>query len=383
MNTKKKNPLEVRECDYKGEHYSVREDGMIMRHTRLGLRKRKLDEVWTFGIPNYHTGYMEFGGERVHRIVATAFHGDAPSDQHVVDHIDTNRQNNRPDNLRWVTKLENILLNEFTRKKVELICGSVEAFLNDPTLLFGYETEDKNFSWMKNVTPEEAKNCLDNWKHWAKTAAPNLNYKREEHHVGNWIFDKPSFSSSSQHETIVPQARQADFVNPYMNKVPNKSGGYSSVDELQTVPELPISEIDEKEYDDTTESLTPSARQRYWKTPTAFPFCPENVSEDGLQMYLSNLIVGEVFSKNDRYDPYYVVDKGIGKDNKSLIVLTTNRKDEFLSWAITTITIENHKYVHENTEAKAGKELSIKLFKFLTGQGELSEDDINMLDAIS
>ncbi|WP_294143305.1 HNH endonuclease signature motif containing protein [uncultured Sanguibacteroides sp.] len=30
---------------------------------------------------------------------------------YVVDHIDTNRQNNRIENLRWLTKLENVLLN--------------------------------------------------------------------------------------------------------------------------------------------------------------------------------------------------------------------------------------------------------------------------------
>ena len=119
---------EVKDCIYKDEHYSVRDNGAIMRHQREGMRKRKLDEVWSFGTPNIVTGYMDFCGERVHRIVATAFHGQAPSDQHVVDHIDTNRQNNRPENLRWLTKLENILANEITLKKVEMICGSVEAF---------------------------------------------------------------------------------------------------------------------------------------------------------------------------------------------------------------------------------------------------------------
>ena len=136
---------EVRECTYKDERYSARDNGAVMRHQRDGMQKRKLDEVWSFGTPNVVTGYMDFCGERVHRIVATAFHGPAPSEQHVVDHIDTNRHNNRPDNLRWLTKLENILNNEITRKKVELICGSIEAFLENPWLLYGHEKEDQNF----------------------------------------------------------------------------------------------------------------------------------------------------------------------------------------------------------------------------------------------
>lgn len=75
------------ECDYKGEHYSVRDNGAIMRHAKG--RKRPLDEVWTFGEKDVANGYMVFRNERVHRIVATAFIGSAPSPQHVVDHIDT------------------------------------------------------------------------------------------------------------------------------------------------------------------------------------------------------------------------------------------------------------------------------------------------------
>lgn len=42
---------------------------------------------------------MEIASVRVHRIVATAFHGNPPTKEYVVDHIDTNRQNNRPDTL--------------------------------------------------------------------------------------------------------------------------------------------------------------------------------------------------------------------------------------------------------------------------------------------
>ena len=147
---------EVKDCNYKGEHYSARDNGAIMRHQREGLRKRKLDEIWSFGVPNIATGYMDFCGERVHRIVATAFHGPAPSDQHVVDHIDTNRQNNRPENLRWLTKLENILNTEITRKKVELVCGSIEAFLENSALLYGHESEDKNAECDERRSPHFA-----------------------------------------------------------------------------------------------------------------------------------------------------------------------------------------------------------------------------------
>jgi hypothetical protein len=44
---------------------------------------------------------------RVHRLVCEAFHGPPPSPQHVVAHADGDRQNNRADNLRWATYVEN------------------------------------------------------------------------------------------------------------------------------------------------------------------------------------------------------------------------------------------------------------------------------------
>lgn len=151
------------ECEYKGERYKVRDNGAIYRMAREGKPKRAKDEVWTFG-EKMDRGYAKFCSESVHRIVAVAFLGEPPSKQHVVDHIDTNRQNNRPENLRWLTKLENILLNPYTKAKIEYWCGSVESFLEDPSQLIGHEGEDANFAWMRAVTPEEAKNTLANWE---------------------------------------------------------------------------------------------------------------------------------------------------------------------------------------------------------------------------
>ncbi len=58
------------ECDYKSEHYSVRDNGAIMRHPKEGKKPRKLDECWKFGKPN-DKNYLCFSSEQVHRIVAT------------------------------------------------------------------------------------------------------------------------------------------------------------------------------------------------------------------------------------------------------------------------------------------------------------------------
>lgn len=45
---------------------------------------------------------------KVHRLVAEAFHGQAPFDGAVVMHIDENAANNRAHNLRWGTQRDNL-----------------------------------------------------------------------------------------------------------------------------------------------------------------------------------------------------------------------------------------------------------------------------------
>jgi len=363
--------IEERECVYKDETYSARDNGAIMRHQREGMRKRKLDEVWSFGIPNMVTGYMDFCGERVHRIVATAFHGPAPTGQHVVDHIDTNRQNNRPENLRWLTKLENILNNEITRKKVELICGSIEAFLENPSLLYGYETEDKNFSWMRNVTKEEAENCLKNWNNWVKSTSPSSNYKQEKRQVGDWIFSnkpkpnapRPVIPSNKDQKVPVLQGQieESNSVTIDTNEWINQTFGKDNKEVLQ-------------EEDDWFESLTPSAKQS-WRTKTEFPCCPLEVTEDGLERYKENLKEGSIFSKNS-YATYYVMDSKVVKEKNMLAILSTNNEGEvFGAYSLAIVKIEKGKFCHISLKRYGDKEATSHFYKLIIGEEAWTEED--------
>lgn len=162
---------EIRECDYKGEHYSVRDNGAVMRHVRPGKRARKDDNVWTFGLRDERTAYMILGTHRVHIIVATAFLGAKDSKIYVVDHIDTNRCNNRIVNLRWFTRLENALNNPITRRRIEILCGGdIQKFIDNPACLRASvgSLQTRDLAWMRTVTAEEAKNAYENLLNWAK-----------------------------------------------------------------------------------------------------------------------------------------------------------------------------------------------------------------------
>ena len=370
---------EVKECTYKEETYSARDNGAILRHQREGMRKRKLDDVWSFGTPNIATGYMDFCGERVHRIVATAFLGPAPSEQHVVDHIDTNRQNNRPENLRWLTKLENILNNEITRKKVELICGSIEAFLENPALLYGYETEDKNFSWMRNVTKEEAKNCLENWNNWARTASPNPEYKKETPHVGDWIYERRDSPKPTNKTRTVEFGTNENLLLKPSNVDESDSTESHTIDTEEWLSQTfgQKEEIEEKQEEEEVwyESMTPSAKQDWW-TKTEFPCCPPSITEDGLEKYKENLKEGNVFSKN-AYTTYYVIDSKIVKEKNILAILSTNNEGEHYvgAYSLAVVKIDNGKFAHISIRRFGDKETATHFYNVILGEEEWTEDD--------
>lgn len=354
----------IKECEYKGESYSVREDGAVMRHPKKEGKVRPLDNKWTLGKKNPSNGYMTLGSARVHIIVATAFHGVHDTTRFVVDHIDTNRCNNRPENLRWLTRLENILLNEITRKKVELICGSIEAFLENPSLLFGYETEDANFSWMRNVTKEEAQKCLDNWSHWAKTAAPDPNYKKAESHVGDWLFkSKPSIHS----------ATTTELENPFKKAIRESQREYRG-----NVFETPNETKSFEEKDFYKDSLTPLAKQK-WITPTEFPCCPDVYEENGLDQYMDNLKPGALFSSNV-YAKYSVLERAKHSKINDLIILCSKIAEdgEEVDYNINIVAQKNGFFSHECFMRYYDKEYATHIYKTLIGEEEWTMEDDEM-----
>lgn len=309
---------EIKECYYKGELYSVRDNGAVLRHTRVGKRIRKDDDKWTFGKPDEKTGYMIIGSERVHRIVAFAFLGPPPTPQHVVDHIDTNRRNNRPQNLRWLTRLENALNNPITRKKIEYLCGSIETFVNDPSIIQEFANDNPNYGWMRTVTPEEAKASYERLCAWAEKQD---NEKSSGSDVGEWIFapikkDNKIISSTIDQSNNIVQGQTDDVF---------------SVDSY---------------IDNLSESLTPNAMQRDWRTPTEFPLCPSKIEDRPLTAYLNNLYKGTAITKN-QYATHYIDDFTLCKEE--YLIIRAHADEGIKRFSLITITFENGQYVHEET----------------------------------
>ena len=255
---------EIRECDFKERHYSVRDNGAIYRHPKKDCRPSKLDCIWTFGSKDNKTGYMLYGGVRVHQIVATAFHG-TPDDPHmVIDHKDTNRCNNRPENLAWVTRLENALNNPITRNKIKYLCGSIEAFLENPSIL-RESASDPNTGWMRTVSKEEAAKCLKNLERWATEDNTTPKSSNESKGIGEWIYqDSPDSGLGSSWDLA------------WDSKETHKSYAQQRAEiEAETARHY-------EEQLSLKDSLTPGAKQVHWKVPTEFPLCPNTHTETPL-----------------------------------------------------------------------------------------------------
>ena len=141
------------ECDYKKHHYSVRDNGSIMRHQE-GFFPLEGAE-WTFGAPNAN-GKLAHKGVLIDRIVATAFLGSVDNDFFVVDHIDGDIENNSADNLRWLSPIEAILDNPETVRVILDKFGDIDTFLIDPTALAKAGDKYSRFLYVKKKEVEEA-----------------------------------------------------------------------------------------------------------------------------------------------------------------------------------------------------------------------------------
>lgn len=303
---------EERSCTYRGETYSVRDNGAIIRRADPAGRRRRLDEVWTFGSPSVSDGYMSISSHKVHRIVATAFHGEQPSPSHIVDHIDTNRRNNRADNLRWVTRLENILINPITAKRAVALYGSIEEFLADPSNpKYGKPTTD--FEWMRSVSAAEAAYSRERLFAWALSDRPSRGGT-----LGDWVFGRSA---------------------PPAEPPPSPS---------------------------MVESKTPGAVQRNWRVPAEFPLCPAAGEDRPMEVYYDRLKVGEI-AVISPYGETRVGDVAWSPGRDGILILGEHGKDAIKPWSLAKVTYEDRRFVHESLGTFFGRDGAEKNFVIAQG----------------
>jgi hypothetical protein len=307
-----------REVEYRGEKYRVRDNGAVCRQCKPDYRKRRLDNIWTFGNACASTGYMNIGAEVVHRIVATAFHGVQPSEKYIVDHIDTNRRNNRVENLRWITRLDNLLLNPITLRRIIIAYGSLDEFFKNPRAPEN-SSVPKNFEWMRTVSKEEAQESRNRLLRWAESDQIPKGGILDE-----WVY------------------RSRRPTHPVVEEIPD------------------------------IQSMTPNAIQRNWKTPTEFTMCPDEISSEALSEYAARLKFGAAFGRNSYGESVVVVaDEGDG-----LLSVVCNLPDNPVKeWALTKVTVED-KFVHESIRSYFSLQGALKIHcKLLNVPFEESIDD--------
>jgi hypothetical protein len=302
------------DCFYKNEKYSARDNGAVLRHTPNAKQARPTDNKWTFGKLNNNSGYLEIASVPIHRIITVAFNGDPPTKEHVVDHIDTNKQNNRPDNLRWVTRLENILLNPITVKRIETVCGcSVEEFLAEPSK-YRHKFQNTKIEWMCTVSAQEAQVCKERLLAWAKSDKFPSGGS-----LGEWIYNRG-----------LPK------------------------NHFEETPEF-------------TTSLTPNTVQKNWKTPSEFPCCPQDISNKSITDYFANLKVEKVFSQN-QYLISIIYDFAISKDENTIWVMCENSGDNAIKpYSLAEVTLENNVFVHNSLGSFFEKDGAEKQFTLSQG----------------
>ena len=278
---------EERTCVYKNETYSVRDNGSVLRHSSNAIRKRKIDDTWTFGTLD-DKGFMRIGGEKINRIVATAFYGNPPNEQYVVFHKNYNSQDNHAKNLSWVTKFEFKILQPSIQSQLRILLGmKIEAILSDISVLNAIDAP--NLNWMKTVTQEEADSCLQKY----------IDLK----------FSTPQEIDELNWHTIDNKA-ELKIINP-----------------------------------DYRESLTPNAVVIGNMIPSYFPCCPKEKIDNPLQEYFERLKPGNVYYMNSKYK-VLVQQTALYEDKIIIKCESGDGLNAIKPWSVSTISYESGLYVH-------------------------------------
>jgi hypothetical protein len=173
---------------YKRPHASIRTELRLVgvtirgRNAAIRMKARRTAKIDS-------RGYVRWGKTRVHRIVAEAWHGPPPSPKHVVDHIDSDKTNNHPNNLEWVTQSEN------------LARARAKGRMSNPPLHQGVDQHCAKLSRAKVVDVRRRRKAGETWTSIARDVGVTPTSARSAGIGKTWAHVKD--------ETPVPSARPA------------------------------------------------------------------------------------------------------------------------------------------------------------------------------
>src|SRR5690606_13630345 len=116
-------------------------------------------------------------------------------------------------------------------------------------------------------------------------------------------------------------------------------------------------------------SLTPNAVQkvRNWKTPSEFPYCPQENISNPIAEYMANLNIGDVFSRN-QYRSSIIKYFTISKDeNKLWIMCKSDEENPIKPYSLAEVTYQNNVFVHNSLGTFFEKDGAEKQFMLIQG----------------
>ena len=163
---------------------------------------------------------------------------------------------------------------------------------------------------MRTVTPEEAQNARINLERWAGKPLAEKKADKQRLHTA--------------------PTRDKEW----MYKPPHPAGGLYAPFVTSTISEGIMKDARSPKV----------AAQIKWNTPTDFPHCPEEVTDDALTRYAKDLKSGVVFCKNDFWTS--IVDTVVVLDAGSRLAVATHPQSG-LKAAVALVYIQEGRIVHE------------------------------------
>lgn len=222
-------------------------------------------------------------------------------------------------------------------------------------MLYGHESENPNFTWMRAVSSEEAERSLKRWNEWA--AKPVEERKPKGQGVGEWIYE-PDKTAAAPKPSYRPR-----YAGPYNSWAEHKA----AIEEMNRIEH-------EKQYG-LKDSLTPGAKQLDWNTLTEFPQIPKEVTDTPLRDYLARLQKGTIYTRN-QWGESQVYDAAMSEDGTHLSVVT--EISGATNYTLSEIYFQGGYFIHKSIRTFFAEEGAKKYFTESLGRewtgGDVIED---------